>query len=95
MLISVMFQQFYNIADSMIAGKFAGENALASVGASYPITVILWHLLTGSNLGASVIVSPVFGAKIIKMKSAVSTSIIACLILSAVITALGYFSVPQ
>ena len=40
MLVSVMFQQFYNIADSMIAGRFAGENALAAVGASYPITVI-------------------------------------------------------
>lgn len=33
MLVSVMFQQIYNIADSMIAGKFAGEDALAAVGA--------------------------------------------------------------
>ena len=40
MMLSVMFQQIYNIADSMIAGKFAGEDALAAVGASYPITVI-------------------------------------------------------
>ena len=40
MMFSVMFQQIYNIADSMIAGKFAGEDALAAVGASYPITVI-------------------------------------------------------
>ena len=39
MLFSVMFQQIYNIADSMIAGRFAGENALAAVGASYPITI--------------------------------------------------------
>ena len=38
MFISVVFQQFYNMADSMIAGKFAGEDALAAVGASYPIT---------------------------------------------------------
>ena len=35
MFISVVFQQLYNIADSMIAGKFAGEDALAAVGASY------------------------------------------------------------
>ena len=34
MLVSVMFQQFYNIADSSIAGRFAGEDALAAVGAS-------------------------------------------------------------
>ena len=40
MFISVMFQQLYNIADSSIAGRFAGEDALAAVGASYPITVI-------------------------------------------------------
>lgn len=40
MMFSVAFQQIYNIADSMIAGKFAGEDALAAVGASYPITVI-------------------------------------------------------
>lgn len=38
LFISVMFQQFYNIADSVIAGKYAGEEALAAVGASYPIT---------------------------------------------------------
>lgn len=40
MLISVAFQQFYNIADSVIAGRFIGEQALAAVGASYPITMI-------------------------------------------------------
>ena len=42
MFISVIFQQLYNIADSVIAGKFAGENALAAVGASYPITMIFY-----------------------------------------------------
>lgn len=40
MLLSVAFQQLYNIADSVIAGKFAGEDALAAVGASYPVTMI-------------------------------------------------------
>ena len=44
MLVSVMFQQIYNIADSMIAGKFAGEDALAAVGASYPILCSLLRL---------------------------------------------------
>ena len=38
MFASMIFQQFYNIADTLIAGRFAGENALAAVGASYPIT---------------------------------------------------------
>ena len=56
-MFSVMFQQIYNIADSMIAGKFAGEDALAAVGASYPITIIFMAFAVGRNLGASVVVS--------------------------------------
>ena len=60
MFISVMFQQLYNIADSSIAGRFAGEDALAAVGASYPITVIFMAFAVGSNLGASVVVSRLF-----------------------------------
>ena len=36
---SIIFQQLYNIADSLVAGKFIGENALAAVGNSYEITL--------------------------------------------------------
>ena len=63
MFVSVVFQQLYNIADSIIAGKFAGENALAAVGASYPITMIFMAIAVGSNIGCSVIISQLFGAK--------------------------------
>ena len=51
MLISVVFQQFYNIADSIIAGRFIGEQALAAVGASYPITMIFMAVAIGSSIG--------------------------------------------
>ena len=51
MFVSVIFQQLYNIADSAIAGKFAGESALAAVGASYPITMIFMAVAVGSNIG--------------------------------------------
>lgn len=44
MMFSVMFQQIYNIADSMIAGKFAGEDALAAVGLRTQSRSSLWHL---------------------------------------------------
>ena len=37
---SIIFQQLYNIADSLVAGKFIGENALAAVGNSYEVTLI-------------------------------------------------------
>ncbi len=63
MFISVVFQQLYNIADSVIAGKFAGENALAAVGASYPITMIFMAIAVGSNVGCAVVISQFFGAK--------------------------------
>lgn len=96
LFVSVIFQQIYNIADSVIAGRYAGENALAAVGASYPVTMIFMAAAIGSNIGCSVVISRYFGAKQYeKMKSAVSTTMIASLVLSALLTVLGLlFSVP-
>ena len=92
MLFSVMFQQIYNIADSMIAGRFAGENALAAVGASYPITIIFMAFAVGMNLGASVIVSRLFGAGDRKgVKRAVTTAFASSLSLAVILTVYGYF----
>lgn len=90
MLFSVMFQQLYNIADSMIAGKFAGEKALAAVGASYPITMLFIAVAIGCNIGGSVVISQLFGAKDYRnMKTAISTIFISSLFLSVVLTLLG------
>lgn len=92
MFISVIFQQLYNIADSIIVGNFAakGEDALAAVGASYPITMIFMAIAMGCNVGCAVVISQLFGAKRYReMKTAVSTTIIASLVLSAVLTVLG------
>ncbi len=90
MFISVVFQQMYNIADSVIAGKFAGEDALAAVGASYPITMIFMAVAVGSNIGCAVVISQFFGAKEYdKMKTAVYTTLIATTVLSAVLTVAG------
>ena len=69
---SIIFQQLYNIADSFVAGKFVGEDALAAVGNSYEITLIFIAFAFGCNIGCSVIVSQLFGAKRLKdMKTAV------------------------
>ena len=90
MMLSVMFQQIYNIADSMIAGKFAGEDALAAVGASYPITVIFMAFAVGMNLGTSVIVSRLFGAGDRKgVKRAVTTAFAASGALGIALTVFG------
>lgn len=74
---SIIFQQLYNIADSLVAGKFVGENALAAVGNSYEITLIFIAFAFGCNMGCSVVVSRLFGAKDYKeMKTAVYTACI-------------------
>lgn len=74
---SIIFQQLYNIADSLVAGKFIGENALAAVGNSYEITLIFIAFAFGCNIGCSVIVSTYFGARrFSEMKTAVYTALI-------------------
>ncbi|MBP1536575.1 MAG: MATE family efflux transporter [Ruminococcus sp.] len=83
---SMIFQQLYNIADSFVAGKFLGEDALAAVGNSYEITLVFIAFAFGCNIGCSVIVSKLFGEKRLKdMKTAVYTTLIAggalCLVL--------------
>lgn len=91
MLVSVMFQQIYNIADSMIAGKFVGENALAAVGASYPITMIFMAIAMGCNIGCSVVISQLFGAKKhTEMKTAIYTTFFASGALSILLTVFGF-----
>ncbi len=79
---SVLFQQLYNIADSLVAGKFVGENALAAVGNSYEVTLIFIAFAFGCNIGCSVITSRYFGAKDFgRMKTAVTTTLIASCVL--------------
>ena len=92
MFISVIFQQMYNIADSVIVGNFSkhGEDALAAVGASYPITMIFMAIAIGSNIGCSVVISQLFGAKKYReMKTAISTTLLAAGIVTFVMTLLG------
>ena len=87
---SIIFQQLYNIADSLVAGKFIGENALAAVGNSYEITLIFIAFAFGCNIGCSVIVSMFFGAKRFReMKTAVSTSMITSGVICAVLMLIG------
>lgn len=90
LFVSVMFQQMYNIADSVIAGKFAGEDALAAIGASYPITMIFMAVAVGCQIGCSVVISKHFGSGNMQMtKTCTSTSLIAGTALSAVLTVAG------
>ena len=92
MLLSVAFQQVYQIADSIIAGQFIGEAALAAVGASHPITMIFMAVAVGSNIGCAVVVSRLFGAKKYSaLKTAICTIFCACIAVSVVLTLVGIF----
>ena len=88
---SVIFQQLYNIADSFVAGKFINNDALAAVGNSYEITLLFMAFAFGCNIGCSVIVSQLFGAKRYRdMKTAVYTTLIACGVLCAILMLGGF-----
>ena len=90
MLISVCFQQFYNIADSIIAGKFLGGDAIASIGISYTITMIYMAIANGSNIGCCVVISQFFGSKNYnRMKTCITTSIFSVIMMSAILTVGG------
>ena len=90
MLVSVIFQQLYNMADNVVAGQFIGDDALSAVSISYPVTMIYMAAALGINIGCSVVVSQLFGAKRMeRMKTAVSTSLLASVALALVLTALG------
>ena len=89
---SIVFQQLYNIADSLVAGKFIGENALAAVGNSYEITLIFIAFAFGCNIGCSVVVSQYFGAKRYgEMKTAVHTGMIASAVICLILMLIGIF----
>lgn len=92
---SVIFQQLYNLADSFVAGRFVGENALAAVGNSYEVTLIYLAFAIGGNIGCSVVVSQFFGAKRYnELRCAVTTALIACAVLCAVLMGLGFIFTP-
>lgn len=88
---SVVFQQLYNIADSLVAGRYIGEAALAAVGNSYQITLIFLAFAFGCNIGCSVIVSQFFGAKKYgDMKTAIYTTWIMAAAVCAGLMAAGF-----
>ena len=88
---SIIFQQLYNIADSFVAGKFIGEEALAAVGNSYEITLIFIAFAFGCNIACSVVTARYFGGKdYAGVRTTVSTTLIASGVLCLVLMAVGF-----
>ena len=90
---SAFFQQLYTMADTIIAGKFAGETALTAIGASNAIVNILMAIALGANAGCAVLASRYFGAKENgKVKSTIYTALISFAALSVILLLAGILS---
>ena len=63
MILGNLLQQFYNIVDTYIVGKYIGSNALAVVGSSYTLMTFLTSIIIGLCMGSGILFSMYFGAK--------------------------------
>lgn len=90
-----IFQQAYNLADTIIIGHYLGPNALAGVGVASPVFNLISSLLIGLSVGASIMVSQLFGAgRRRELPCAMSTILIISLAMAVVLTVLGQLLVP-
>lgn len=90
MVVGNLFQQLYNMVDSMVVGRFVGEDALAAVGSSFPVVFLAVAVAAGLSMGCTVVISQLFGAgQIREMKITVSTALISLGVVGLVIMGLG------
>ena len=90
MLVGNMFQQLYTFVDQIIVGRFLGKEALASVGASFPVIFTLIALIIGIATGGTIVISQFFGAKdFTRVKRAIDTIFISMGIFAALMTTVG------
>ncbi len=90
MLLGNVFQQLYNVVDTIVVGKGIGENALAAVGASFPYIFVLISFVVGIAMGSTVIISQYYGSKQInKVKLAIDTLYIFMFFAAIFITVFG------
>ena len=105
MIAGNLLQQFYNIADTLIVGRYLGSGALAAVGSSYTFMVFLTSVILGLCMGSGVLFSMLWGAgKIDPMKNsfvqsfifiAVITVVIECVVLIFIQPILTLFQIPE
>ena len=90
MLIGNVFQQSYNVVDSVIVGRAIGKSALAAVGASFPILFLLIALIIGATMGFSILISQYYGAKdMARVRHTIDTAYIFLFFASLAATAVG------
>lgn len=92
MLIGNLFQQLYNMVDSIVVGNWVGKEALAAVGASFPVIFLLLSLFMGFSMGSNILIAQYQGAKDEeKVKLAIETTYIFTFWASLVLMVIGFF----
>lgn len=90
MLLGNVFQQLYNVVDSIIVGQFLGKEALGAVGASFPVIFVMISLVIGVSIGVNIVISQYFGAKDFeKLSRAIDTMFIFIFVASIILTTGG------
>jgi len=93
MLLGNVFQQLYNVVDSIVVGKVLGEEALAAVGANFPFIFALISFVVGMAIGATVMIAQYFGAKQMdNVKRTIDTLYIFMFFASILLTIVGILS---
>ena len=90
MILAVTLQQFYNICDSLIAGRLISDNALSAVSSTYPVTVFYLAIAVGFGVGANIITARYIGEKNYQnAKTAINTSLVTIAIIALVLCGIG------
>ena len=96
LMASSVLQLFFNAADVIVVGRFAGDNSLAAVGSNGSIINLLTNVFMGMSIGANVLVARYFAAKQNDdVKKVVHTSITVSVICGVVLAVLGFFAAEQ
>ncbi len=94
-LLSQLFQQLYNAADSLIVGKYLGTDALAAVSSSGTLIFLLVSFFNGTAMGAGIVISRYFGANDgDRVSRAIHTNIVFGLICGIMLTVVGVIFTP-
>lgn len=96
MILGNIFQQIYNLVDTVVVGKFVGTNALAAVGSSFSIMVFITSIIIGLCMGSGVILSQFYGSKDMdKFKKVTITSFVFIMLITVVLIVISLVFIDE
>ena len=96
MILGNILQQLYNVVDTLIVGRTLGPNALAAVGASYALMVLLTSIILGLCMGSGVVFAQLFGAgRIEELKISIANAFVLICVLTLIIDLAAFLLLDQ